>query len=84
MSNITATRYDKSFGDSARWVGYAKLSADPDRGRIFDFAMAGQGARSLCSRVTIDGVLGSLAKEHAAMCFQMADQVLALQPFLPS
>lgn len=40
--------------------------------------MSGHGAGALRSRIMVDAVISTLAKEHAAMRFQVADQINAL------
>jgi len=68
--------------NSAKGVGHVELFADADRRWILDFLVPRDGAGALGGGIVIDAVLGAFAKKSAAVCFQMTDQVLTLQPFL--
>ena len=64
--------------DSAKRVRNGQLLADPKSRGILDFCVPRHGAGALGLRIVIDAVLAALAKQHATMRGEVADQVRAL------
>jgi hypothetical protein len=62
----------------AQRVGNRKLFANSDCGRVLNLTMSRYRAGALCGRIMVDAVISTLAKQHAAMGFQVADQINAL------